>query len=252
MPSSSRVSLPGVTTETTVESPPPYFMNSFCRGIVYIIHSIISCICFWVSFFIVLFCCLPCICVCGLPNFGQEHNHDDAMLAAPSDMESRRQRNKDDVKGQLFSQKVEDATAAARLVHFMNNPDRNTNGNVLMDSWNSAVLSVRSLRSMPSCAICLKEYEAGDILSWSKQEQCTHAFHEECIVKWLSMHDDCPLCRCVIMRDDLEGSVPNNRRNEDLFPTNNEGSSRSIENIDVVNESTSLTESVEENLDDIS
>jgi len=46
------------------------------------------------------------------------------------------------------------------------------------------------------CHICLDEFKAGDIVSQSKNPQCTHTFHEACIAKWLMVpHDSCPVCR---------------------------------------------------------
>ena len=45
------------------------------------------------------------------------------------------------------------------------------------------------------CAICLGEYEAGDNVVWSGL-QCQHAFHNECILPWLSKGKKrCPICR---------------------------------------------------------
>eukprot|EP00586_Coscinodiscus_wailesii_P000389 CAMPEP_0172487304 /NCGR_PEP_ID=MMETSP1066-20121228/16333_1 /TAXON_ID=671091 /ORGANISM="Coscinodiscus wailesii, Strain CCMP2513" /LENGTH=479 /DNA_ID=CAMNT_0013253837 /DNA_START=365 /DNA_END=1804 /DNA_ORIENTATION=+ len=46
-----------------------------------------------------------------------------------------------------------------------------------------------------SCYICLCEYEVGDEVSWSRNPQCEHAFHKECITRWLLDRDDCPCCR---------------------------------------------------------
>lgn len=46
-----------------------------------------------------------------------------------------------------------------------------------------------------SCGICLAEYEEKDIVSWSKDPSCRHAFHQHCLVPWLMSHNTCPNCR---------------------------------------------------------
>lgn len=43
------------------------------------------------------------------------------------------------------------------------------------------------------CAICLSNYEEGEVLIASKY--CTHLFHRDCILEWLEKHDNCPSCR---------------------------------------------------------
>ena len=45
------------------------------------------------------------------------------------------------------------------------------------------------------CPICCEEYEKGDDIAWSKNEDCVHAYHTDCIVPWLLEHSDCPMCR---------------------------------------------------------
>ncbi|RLM99540.1 hypothetical protein C2845_PM06G14750 [Panicum miliaceum] len=42
------------------------------------------------------------------------------------------------------------------------------------------------------CAVCLDGYAAGDAL---RTMPCAHAFHEGCIVEWLSVSSFRPLCR---------------------------------------------------------
>eukprot|EP00984_Skeletonema_dohrnii_P022948 scaffold12062_cov98-Skeletonema_dohrnii-CCMP3373.AAC.1 len=35
------------------------------------------------------------------------------------------------------------------------------------------------------CAICLSEYEKCDRVCWSSNTECSHVFHEDCILQWL-------------------------------------------------------------------
>jgi len=49
---------------------------------------------------------------------------------------------------------------------------------------------------MPTtCDICLMDYEVGEDVAWSRNDQCIHAFHKECITDWLLRNPKCPLCR---------------------------------------------------------
>jgi len=44
-----------------------------------------------------------------------------------------------------------------------------------------------------TCAICLAEYETGDLVISSKM--CDHLFHRDCLLEWLDKNDKCPFCR---------------------------------------------------------
>ncbi|KAL6006831.1 hypothetical protein ACLOJK_032327 [Asimina triloba] len=47
------------------------------------------------------------------------------------------------------------------------------------------------------CAICLNDSTVGTEVA---RLPCKHIFHSECILRWLSMHHICPLCRFELPR----------------------------------------------------
>lgn len=49
------------------------------------------------------------------------------------------------------------------------------------------------------CSICLDQYFVGETICWAKTNKCNHIFHQDCIVRWLQDHDECPLCRVDIL-----------------------------------------------------
>lgn len=51
-------------------------------------------------------------------------------------------------------------------------------------------------RSLEQCAVCLGEYEDGELVKWLPD--CWHSFHGPCIDSWLHSHSSCPLCRTEV------------------------------------------------------
>jgi E3 ubiquitin-protein ligase RNF115/126 len=58
------------------------------------------------------------------------------------------------------------------------------------------------------CVICAEDVEIGNILV---ELDCSHNFHEECILSWLKMSNMCPICRQELLTDDHDYE---NRKNE--------------------------------------
>ena len=51
-----------------------------------------------------------------------------------------------------------------------------------------------------SCDICLLPFEQGQIVAWSHNSQCEHAYHLDCITDWLIKQKSCPNCRADYLR----------------------------------------------------
>jgi hypothetical protein len=45
------------------------------------------------------------------------------------------------------------------------------------------------------CDICLCSYQPGDVVAWSRNVDCPHYFHEDCITDWLQRKATCCSCR---------------------------------------------------------
>lgn len=51
------------------------------------------------------------------------------------------------------------------------------------------------------CCICLDKYEAGDTICASKNPECGHVYHKDCVMDWLMKnHNQCPLCRIDLLK----------------------------------------------------
>lgn len=57
------------------------------------------------------------------------------------------------------------------------------------------------LFSPASCPVCCEDYEIGDQISISKNGECHHTYHVDCILQWLMDNDECPMCRCNYLED---------------------------------------------------
>jgi hypothetical protein len=73
-----------------------------------------------------------------------------------------------------------------------------------------------SQKSVPNCcAICLSSYKVGEAVVWSTNEDCPHAFHQNCIVDYLVTVNGgktpCPCCRQNFVCELSEKESPENK-----------------------------------------
>ncbi|XP_058216616.1 E3 ubiquitin-protein ligase ATL42-like [Rhododendron vialii] len=61
--------------------------------------------------------------------------------------------------------------------------------------------ALRGLRGGLECAVCLSKFEDVEVLRLLPK--CRHAFHIDCVDRWLQNHSSCPLCRQRISVEDL-------------------------------------------------
>jgi hypothetical protein len=111
------------------------------------------------------------------------------------------------VKSHLLSRRLEHAESVSNLSAMLeatNSQEEERNGgNLIARILQRVETSVQHLIGLPpECAICLDHYEAGETVCWAKVRACNHIYHEDCIVRWLEFHDECPLCRENLLVDD--------------------------------------------------
>lgn len=113
------------------------------------------------------------------------------------------------VKRHLFCRRLEHAESVTKLSEILegkNNCEEERNErHLIIRTLERVETSVQHLMGHPpECAICLDHYEAGEIVCWAKVNCCSHIYHEDCIVRWLESHDECPLCRENLIVEDHE------------------------------------------------
>ncbi|KAL6620827.1 hypothetical protein ACP70R_035966 [Stipagrostis hirtigluma subsp. patula] len=62
--------------------------------------------------------------------------------------------------------------------------------------------ALRGARQGMECAVCLARFDDADLLRLLPR--CRHAFHLDCVDRWLDSNASCPLCRTRVHADDAE------------------------------------------------
>ena len=88
----------------------------------------------------------------------------------------------------------------------LNDDDQSRDHDLNLSKYSLLQMRPSSLKSIVSnyfeidcdtecCQICLTEYCEGDVVCWSPNEECVHAFHKECMLDWTVRNPRCPVCR---------------------------------------------------------
>jgi len=70
-----------------------------------------------------------------------------------------------------------------------------------LESLPQVTIEQKHVDEAMNCSICREEFNLGESVA---ELPCCHKFHGGCIVPWLKMHNQCPVCRFELPTDDAE------------------------------------------------
>jgi hypothetical protein len=85
-------------------------------------------------------------------------------------------------------------------------------------SLRSSISSLQQQQQQPTtCDICLMDYQVGEQVCWSPNDECVHCFHKDCMLDWLLRNPKCPVCRrnYLVKRDDSHQPQPQQQPQEE-------------------------------------
>mmetsp|Transcript_20647 Transcript_20647/g.50705 ORF Transcript_20647/g.50705 Transcript_20647/m.50705 type:complete len:407 (+) Transcript_20647:64-1284(+) len=110
------------------------------------------------------------------------------------------QQDNDDSEKEVGENQEDDkstVSSSATSAECDNTHDENHQGSGLLQMFSS----YWRLEGEAECCICLDKYEAGDTICASKNTECTHVYHKDCVMDWLMKnHNQCPLCRTDLLK----------------------------------------------------
>jgi hypothetical protein len=90
-------------------------------------------------------------------------------------------------KVEVLDNRHEPGTTSAAMASSSNHSTTNNSNDNPSKQPQDGARSRAERRHVPGfCAICLGEYAPSETITWSSNPDCTHVFHQECIIKWLN------------------------------------------------------------------
>ena len=68
--------------------------------------------------------------------------------------------------------------------------------------YRNVKVKIEAKKCSSDCIICTEKFQVGD--SVMRLPLCSHVFHEECCMSWLTKHNTCPFCRRELPTDNKE------------------------------------------------
>lgn len=69
---------------------------------------------------------------------------------------------------------------------------------LLLPVLGNGEMSITDNNNACECAICLSDFD--EVKSVKCPWVCNHGFHEGCLMRWRSINNSCPTCRCTTVK----------------------------------------------------
>ena len=74
----------------------------------------------------------------------------------------------------------------------------------------SCIIEIKEIK-INLCAICLENIKK------EKKLVCNHSFCNSCILKWEKESNTCPICRSVIVKNEIKKNILNENKNNNII-----------------------------------
>ncbi|KAJ1424667.1 hypothetical protein B484DRAFT_451422, partial [Ochromonadaceae sp. CCMP2298] len=139
-------------------------------------------------------------------NHHPSHRHSDILLGGHSHLSSEQNRRISNATAMLrlletqLREELEQLQVAyeAANVQINGGTEKAKMTKLLLGKLRKTPLSLDAVCSQPSCPICSEDFALG---SEAVKLPCGHLFHRVCVLHWLNMKQNCPICRSTISNE---------------------------------------------------